>query len=148
STARSHLRRALCSGDLPFNRFLELPNLPFGQPSRLSRRHIKCQRTVAHAPDLFHVMADLFEHLPELPVLALGESDLIPGIRGLLDDANACGCGAGATARLSSLTDGNALTQFLDRSFVRLAAHFDQVRLLHMRTCLHEFVRHLAIIGY
>ena len=53
---------------------------PMRQPAEFSRRQIEAQRTVLDALDLFHVMADLFEHAPDLPVSAFFQRELKPRI--------------------------------------------------------------------
>ncbi len=50
------------------------------QMAKFSRRNIKLQRSVAHPLYFLHVMADRFEHSPDLPVLAFDQRDFIPGI--------------------------------------------------------------------
>ena len=50
---------------------------------KFSWRHIELQRSVAYSLDFFHMMAHLFEHPPDLPVLPFNQGYLIPGIVGL-----------------------------------------------------------------
>ena len=53
------------------------------QLPHLSRFDIQRQRAIFYPLDLLHMMANLFKHPPDLPVLAFDERDLIPGILGI-----------------------------------------------------------------
>ena len=73
------------------NRRLQTGNFLRRQVSELSRRNIKLQRSVTHPLDFFHMMPDGLEHLPDLPVLAFDQRNLIPGIVGLANRLDLCG---------------------------------------------------------
>src|SRR5690349_16825504 len=109
------------------DRSLQLSNFVFRKPSRFTRWQVERERTVADTANLLDMMANLFEHLAQLPVFALGQGDLIPGIRGFFNYANLRGCGAEATSGCSSLSNGDPFPQKFDRSFIGLAAHFHQI---------------------
>src|SRR6201987_2935148 len=47
-----------------------------GEDAELSRRHIERERSILHALDFFHVMADLLKHAPDLPVADIDTGDL------------------------------------------------------------------------
>ncbi len=62
------------------SRALQSRNFSWLQFAELARLNIQRERTIAHALDLFHVMANLFKHAPYLPVLAFNQRHFIPGI--------------------------------------------------------------------
>jgi hypothetical protein len=47
--------------------------------------NIQLKISVADTFDLFDVMSDLFEHAPNLPILAFDQSDLVPRVTGFTD---------------------------------------------------------------
>ncbi len=60
----------------------------FIQLSGLAWGHVEDQGAKANPPDLFDEMAHLFEHLANLPVLALGQHNFVPGIIRIADQAD------------------------------------------------------------
>src|SRR5260370_41502489 len=52
------------------------------------RFHVELQRPVAYAFDFFYAMADTFEHAVDLAVASFDESAFIPGVRGILAEAD------------------------------------------------------------
>src|SRR2546423_7974922 len=130
------------------NRSFQLADFGFRQPAGFPRRQVERKRTVPDATNLLHMMADLLEHLAQLAILAFGQRDLIPGIRGFLNYADLRRRRAGATVRCSRPADGYSSAEAVNRSFVRLAADLHQVRFRHVRTGLHKFVREIAVVGH
>ena len=50
--------------------------------TKFPRRNIERERTIFHALDFFHVMADRLKHAPNLAIAALNQRDFVPGIGG------------------------------------------------------------------
>ncbi len=71
-----------------FAQIIEFFGFQFAHFAGLDVQH---QRTITNATNLFHVVADLFEHLAQLAVAALNDHDLVPGVVALADLANLCG---------------------------------------------------------
>src|SRR6478672_933004 len=90
------------------------------QLTELARFNIQRKRAIAHALDLFHVMANLFKHTPNLPVLAFDQRYLIPGIFGVLHQTDLCrrsvDCFHSPRSRLSANLD--SAPQLFDAFFL------------------------------
>src|SRR6516165_1664236 len=48
--------------------------------TELPRFDVEFERSIANAPDLLHVMSDLFEHAADLTIASFGQCDLIPRV--------------------------------------------------------------------
>ncbi len=59
-----------------------------GKFAKLPGMDVKRERAVAHALDLFHVMADFFKHAPDLPVFSFNQRNFIPGVGGVFHQAD------------------------------------------------------------
>jgi len=58
--------------------------------AEFARLKIKHQWTIANAPDLLHVVPNLFEHLSQLAVAPLDQRDFVPWIIALAHEPDAC----------------------------------------------------------
>src|SRR5438477_2187027 len=104
--------------------------------ARLPRRNIQPQCSVTYSTDLFYMMSDLFEHLPDLPVPPLGQCHLVPWVLATANQFHLCRRGhdpvttAGANLVQPSAVNRNPTTDLLQRLFVRNTADLYQVGFL------------------
>src|SRR5437764_8963367 len=94
-----------------------------------ARRHIESERSIAHALDFFHVVADGFKHAPNLAIAAFNQRDLVPGIGGYFDNFHGGWSRSRTPALLSG--DGNSGTEFRECFFFRSPRYFHHVRFRH-----------------
>jgi hypothetical protein len=76
-----------------FRHGLEPVNFSGHQLSEFSRMNIQFKISVADALDLLDVMSNLFEHAPNLTILAFDQCDLVPGVIGFPDQIHPRGRG-------------------------------------------------------
>ncbi len=53
--------------------------------------HIQFKTSVAHALDLLYMVSNLFEHAPNLAILAFGQCNFVPGIVGFANQIDSGG---------------------------------------------------------
>jgi hypothetical protein len=118
------------------------------QFAELARLHVQHQRPVAHTPNLLHAVPDLFEHLPQFAIAALGQHHFVPRIvsRARLPDGGRRGVDL-PFARPPPV-DGHALAKAVELLLGGLAAHLHQVALLHPSRRLGQLVRQVAVVGH
>src|SRR6266849_3488750 len=112
-----------------------------------SRFHVELQRPVAYAFDFLYAMADALEHAVDLAVASFDERDFIPGVRGIVGEADLRRSGFRAAA-LHARGDGNSAAQFGQAGLLRLAADLDEICFRHMGGGAGELVGQLAVVGH
>jgi hypothetical protein len=110
--------------------------------------NVEHQRAVTHAANFLDVVADLFEHLAQLAVAAFNQNDFVPGVVALTDFANLGGRGLHPAGAGLAALDANARTEAIQRFLGGLAAHLNQVGLLHACRSAGELVSQVAVVGY
>src|SRR5580700_5906194 len=98
SKKRLMLCRSSCHGRLrPRYRFVagsaQAIDFLRRQRAKSSGGNIECERPVADALNLFHMVPNLLKHAPDFPVAAFDQSDFIPGIHSFLNQAYSGGRG-------------------------------------------------------
>jgi len=58
--------------------------------AELSRFYVEYQIAVSNAFDFLYMMADLFKHAPDLPVLTFNQRDFIPRVLSFSNDSDLC----------------------------------------------------------
>src|ERR1700679_4206019 len=138
---------------LALRRAIERHHLTQRQFAELSRRHIEPKCTVTDAANLLHMVADLFEHLPDLAVAAFRQSQLIPGIIAATNQLHlgrrSNDAVATATAHLieTATVDHDAAANLVEPGGRRNATGLHQVDLLNARSGLRKRVGAVAIVG-
>jgi hypothetical protein len=124
-------------------------NLSRRQFAELAWLNIERERTITHALDLFHVVANLFKHAPYLPVLALNQRHFIPGIFSVFHQANlrwgCVDCFHSARSRFGA--NLNSAPQLFDSFFFGASSNLYQISLGNMRRSVRELGGKLSIIG-
>jgi hypothetical protein len=115
------------------------------QTAKFSGRNIERKWTILHAPDLLHVMPDLFKHLADLAIAAFDDRDFEPGIISLTDLANLRRCCAHPAPTFFG--DRNALSQFIELGVVGLPCNLDHIDLGHIRRRFHQRICQFAVVG-
>ena len=138
-----------CGSRLRFS-FAQCSHFLPSEFAELSRFYVEYQIAVSNAFDFLYMMADLFKHAPDLPVLAFNQRDFIPRVLSFSHDAYLGGRSAHCLhATHSGLTaNAHALAQLIDVFFRRLAGNLDQICFLYVRSRTSKKVGELAIIGH
>lgn len=112
--------------------------------------HVQRERAVAYPLDLLYVVANLFKHPADLPVLALDQRDFIPRIVAFSREPHLGWSGTlrvhGAVTWLGREFD--AVAQLLNIFLFGLARNFDQICFRHVRSSAHQMVGQCAVIGH
>src|SRR6266852_2888010 len=120
-----HHRRTRLGGGFQLCNFLQC------QRPESTWLDIQRERPIAHTPNLLDMMPDFLEHAADLPVAAFDQSNFIPGIRRVADQADLRGrC---LDTLLLIRAERKSLAQASQFFFGRLAAHFYDVSLWDMR---------------
>ena len=132
--------------------------------AEFARFNIQLQRAVAYPLDFFHVMLDLLEHSPDLPVTSFDQGYLVPGVGRLTQQFDACRRGMhlavarrlapGFVSRPAGVLSGErwAGSRMPRRNLsylllCRLTADFYQVGLGHVRGSVGQLLGQFAIVG-
>jgi len=81
-----HHRRTRLGGGFQLGNFLQC------QGTKSTWLDIQGQRPIAHTANFLDVMPDFLEHAADLPVAAFDQSNFIPRIRRVADQADLRGC--------------------------------------------------------
>jgi len=139
---------------LALGRAVESLDFAGGEFAELARSDVEAERSVTYATDLFHMMADLFEHFSELAVAAFDEGDLVPGVVAAADEFYFGGGGddsvatAGAYLVETAAIDHDALADLLETAGGWDSADFDEVGLFYSGGGPGERVGEIAVVGH
>jgi len=100
-------------------------HFPFGQGTEFSGRNVEGEGAELDALDFFDQEAYGEEHAADLAIAAFDESDCVPGIFHVLEQADFSGRELDAPIVVGR--DGDAVAEFLDSLIVGLAADFDVI---------------------
>ena len=123
----------------------EAVHFPFGQGTDFSGRNVEGEGAELDALDFLDQEAYRQEHAPDLAIAAFDESEFVPGIFHVLEQADFSGRELHAT--VVAERDGDAVAKFLDGLVVGLAADFDVICFGDVRAGLGEFLCQCAIVG-
>ena len=87
-------------------------DLPIGEGPELAGGNVERKRAEMGAFYFLDEETHLLEHAADLAIAAFDEHDFVPGVGGLFDEANPCGCGLHSPAVIKG--DREARAQALD----------------------------------
>jgi hypothetical protein len=136
--------RLIASSGAPETRNFSRP-----QFAELARLNVKRERTITHALDFFHVMANLFKHAAYLAILALDQSHFIPGIFSVFHQADLRGRSVDRfhTSRPGLGANLDSAPQLFDPFFLSSSRNLYQVSLGYVRGSVRKFGSEFSVIG-